>query len=56
VFAGNFLFLTGANKYANRFTLGHFDLPLRNCTVRIDGKPVVKKGRLVPELALEAST
>ena len=52
VFAGNFLFSTGANKFANRFTLGHFDLPMRNCSVLIDGVPVVEKGRLVPELAL----
>jgi len=56
VFAGNFLFSTGANKYANRFTLGHFDLPMRNCTVLLDGEAVVEKGRLVPELTLEAST
>jgi 2,5-dihydroxypyridine 5,6-dioxygenase len=52
VFAGNFLFSTGANKFANRFTLGHFDLPMRNCTVLLDGKPVVEKGRLVPELMI----
>ena len=52
VFAGNFLFSTGANKWANRHTLGHFDLPMRNCTVLLDGKTVVDKGRLVPELAL----
>jgi len=52
VFAGNFLFSTGANKFANRFTLGHFDLPMRNCTVLLDGNPVVEKGRLVPELTL----
>jgi 2,5-dihydroxypyridine 5,6-dioxygenase len=52
VFAGNFLFSTGANKFANRFTLGHFDLPLRNCTVLLDGKAVVDKGRLAPELTI----
>ena len=28
VFGGNFLFSTGANQFANRYTLGHFDLPL----------------------------
>jgi 2,5-dihydroxypyridine 5,6-dioxygenase len=53
VFAGNFLFSTGANKFANRFTLGHFDLPMRNCTVLLDGKAVVHKGRLTPELTIE---
>jgi 2,5-dihydroxypyridine 5,6-dioxygenase len=52
VFAGNFLFSTGANKYANRFTLGHFDLPMRNCTVLLDGTPVVDKGRLAAELTI----
>jgi hypothetical protein len=29
---------------------------MRNCTVLLDGKAVVEKGRLVPELTLEAST
>jgi 2,5-dihydroxypyridine 5,6-dioxygenase len=46
-FAGNFLYSTGANEVAGRHTLGHFDLPLRNCTVALDGKVVVDEGRLV---------
>jgi 2,5-dihydroxypyridine 5,6-dioxygenase len=50
-FAGNFLYSTGANEVAGRHTLGHFDLPLRNCTVALDGKTVVDAGRLVPPLA-----
>ena len=50
-FAGNFLFSTGANPFANRHTLGHFDLPVRNCTITLDGTPVVIGGALVPELA-----
>ena len=50
-FAGNFLYSTGANEFAKRFTLGHFDLPLRNCTVALDGKVVVDKGALQGELA-----
>ena len=33
-FAGNFLYSTGANENAGRFTAGHFDLPMRGCTVR----------------------
>ncbi len=45
-FAGNFLFSTGANEAAKRYTLGHFDIPLRNCTVALDGKVVVEKGKL----------
>lgn len=50
-FAGNFLYSTGANETAGRFTAGHFDLPMRNCTVTLDGDPVVAEGRLVPDLA-----
>jgi 2,5-dihydroxypyridine 5,6-dioxygenase len=50
-FAGNFLYSTGANEVADRHTLGHFDLPLRNCTVELDGTPVVDTGRLLPPLA-----
>jgi 2,5-dihydroxypyridine 5,6-dioxygenase len=45
-FAGNFLYSTGANEVAGRHTLGHFDLPLRRCTVRIDGEAVVREGVL----------
>ncbi|WP_431271436.1 2,5-dihydroxypyridine 5,6-dioxygenase [Dankookia sp. P2] len=47
-FAGNFLFSTGANEFAGRFTEGHFDIPVRNCTIALDGTPVVVEGRLVP--------
>jgi 2,5-dihydroxypyridine 5,6-dioxygenase len=46
-FAGNFLFSTGANEFANRYTKGHFDIPVRNCTITLDGQPVVEEGRLV---------
>jgi 2,5-dihydroxypyridine 5,6-dioxygenase len=50
-FAGNFLFSTGANQWADRYTLGHFDLPMRNCTITLDNQTVVEQGRLVPALA-----
>jgi len=43
-FAGNFLYSTGANEVAGRHTLGHFDLPLRNCTVELDGVAVITAG------------
>lgn len=46
-FAGNFLYSTGANEVAGRHTLGHFDLPLRKCTIRLDGTTVVDAGELV---------
>jgi len=45
-FAGNFLYSTGANEVAGRHTLGHFDLPMRRCTVTLDGSIVVDEGRL----------
>jgi 2,5-dihydroxypyridine 5,6-dioxygenase len=46
-FAGNFLYSTGANEVAGRHTLGHFDLPLRGCTVAVDHRVVVRDGALV---------
>ena len=46
-FAGNFLYSTGANEFAGRFTEGHFDLPLCHCTITLDGRTVVDAGRLV---------
>lgn len=49
-FAGNFLFSTGANEHAGRFTLCHFDLPMRNCSIALDGRTVVDKGSLIEEL------
>jgi 2,5-dihydroxypyridine 5,6-dioxygenase len=48
--AGNFLYSTGANEVAGRFTAGHFDLPMRHCTVALDGRNVVEDGELVSEL------
>jgi 2,5-dihydroxypyridine 5,6-dioxygenase len=45
-FAGSFLYSTGANEVAQRYTAGHFDLPLRRCTVQLDGQAVVVEGRL----------
>jgi len=50
-FAGNFLYSTGANEVAARHTLGHFDLPLRHCTIRLDTTAVVADGKLQGELA-----
>ncbi len=50
-FAGNFLYSTGANEVAGRHTLGHYDLPLRHCTVTLDGQPVVADGVLQGDLA-----
>ncbi len=45
-FAGSFLYSTGANEVAGRHTQGHFDLPMRGCTITIDGVAVVTAGNL----------
>ncbi|MGA0795115.1 MAG: peptidase M29 [Quisquiliibacterium sp.] len=50
-FAGNFLYSTGANEVAGRHTLGHFDLPMRGCSIELDGTAVVTDGALQGELA-----
>lgn len=50
-FAGNFLFSTGANETAGRYTECHFDYPMRNCTVMLDDHCVVNEGQLVGDLA-----
>ena len=46
-FAGNFLYSTGANEVAGRHTRGHFDWPMRGCTVQLDGHTVVDAGKVV---------
>ncbi len=46
-YAGNFLFSTGANEFAGRFTEGHFDLPVRGCTITLDGETVIDAGDIV---------
>jgi 2,5-dihydroxypyridine 5,6-dioxygenase len=45
--AGSFLYSTGANESAGRYTLGHFDLPMKYCTVALDGAVVVDAGTVV---------
>jgi 2,5-dihydroxypyridine 5,6-dioxygenase len=48
-FEGNFLFSTGPNTEVggSRKTPCHMDIPLRACTVMLDGKPVVLDGKVV---------
>jgi 2,5-dihydroxypyridine 5,6-dioxygenase len=48
-FPGNFLFSTGPNTQGGgkRTTRGHYDVPMRGCTVALDGRVVVQDGRLV---------
>ena len=44
--SGNFLFSTGANEFAGRYTAGHFDLPMMGTTIELDGVAVVRDGVL----------
>jgi 2,5-dihydroxypyridine 5,6-dioxygenase len=44
--AGNFLFSTGANEFAGRYTAGHFDLPVMRTTIEVDDVVVVREGVL----------
>ena len=48
-FAGNFLFSTGPNSQGGgkRTTRGHYDVPMRGCTIELDGKTIIAKGRVV---------
>lgn len=48
-FEGNFLFSLGPNNEAggSRTTTCHIDIPLRNCTVRLDGEDVVREGKVL---------
>ena len=50
-FPGNFLFSTGPNTQGGgkRSTRGHYDVPMRDCTVELDGQAVIERGRIVDE-------
>jgi len=50
-YEGNFLFSLGPNNEAggSRTTACHMDIPLRNCTVSIDNRVVVRDGRVIEE-------
>ena len=50
VYAGNFVYSTGANELAGRYTAGHFDLPMRECTITLDDRIIVAAGVLADEL------
>src|SRR6202165_4137330 len=45
--AGNFLFSTGANEFAGRYTAGHFDLPMMGTTIELDNVAGVREGVLL---------
>lgn len=50
-FEGNFLFSLGPNNEAGgpRTTPCHLDIPLRNCTVKLDDIVVVRDGKVIDE-------
>ena len=43
---GNFLLSTGPNYAAARHTLCHFDIPMRDCSIFLDGRPIVIEGAI----------
>lgn len=51
-FEGNFLFSTGPNTDGGgkRDTLCHLDIPMRNCSVSLDGVAVTHDGKVVGEI------
>jgi 2,5-dihydroxypyridine 5,6-dioxygenase len=50
-FYGNFLFSTGPNTEGGgtRNTPCHMDIPMRNCSVSLDGEPMTLRGEVIPE-------
>ena len=50
-FAGNFMFSTGPNTDAGgtRDTLCHLDIPMRNCSVSLDGVAMTQDGKVVAD-------
>jgi len=49
VFPGNFLFSTGPNTQGGgkRATRGHYDVPMRDCTVTLDNAVIIDRGKIV---------
>ena len=48
-FPGNFLFSTGPNTQGGgtRKTRGHYDLPMRGCTIELDGNRIIEDGKVL---------
>jgi 2,5-dihydroxypyridine 5,6-dioxygenase len=46
-FPGNFLFSTGPNTEGGgkRATRGHYDVPMRECTIMLDDEVIIERGR-----------
>jgi 2,5-dihydroxypyridine 5,6-dioxygenase len=55
-FPGNFLFSTGPNTEGGgtRNTRGHYDLPMRDCTVLLDNDMIIERGRFTdPKMVVQ---
>ncbi len=55
-FPGNFLFSTGPNTQGGgkRNTRGHYDVPMRDCTVMLDNETIIDRGNIVdPNMVVE---
>jgi 2,5-dihydroxypyridine 5,6-dioxygenase len=50
-FYGNFMFSTGPNSEGggSRHTACHLDVPMRHCTLELDGERIVEDEKLIPE-------
>lgn len=50
-FPGNFLFSTGPNSQGGgkRKTRGHYDVPMRDCTIELDGNVIIEKGKIIDD-------
>ena len=47
-YEGNFPFSLGRNQAGgSRTTACHIDIPLRRCTVRLDGEDMVREGKVL---------
>jgi len=46
-YEGNFLISTGPHPFKNRITPFHLDLPMRDCSIALDGTLVVDRGKVV---------
>ncbi len=55
-FAGNFLFSTGPNSQGGgtRTTKGHYDVPMRDCSIILDNETIIDRGRFVDEKMIVA--
>ena len=53
-FPGNFLFSTGPNTQGGgkRKTRGHYDVPMRGCTIALDGQVIISEGRVLDPLMI----